>query len=152
MKPEVIRSAKNLPKSCQVIFDKDRIDAEAARLTVGMKATKRGQVCINADCCMVPEDSLDDFVALMKKDIEDNGLADNNMREHSCAIVSDHHLARADAMLAEAEERGATLITPGKDDYAADRCMPFKLVLNAPADSALMTLSTPVQNCPTWSV
>ncbi|MEM9724224.1 MAG: aldehyde dehydrogenase family protein [Pseudomonadota bacterium] len=120
------------------IFDRDRIDKDAVRKMLGLKATKRGQVCLNVDYCLVHEDDLDAFVELVQAD-DAHGLSPNNFREHSCAIVSERHLARAERMLAEAKDGGATIITLGQDDYQEDRCMPLKLVLNAPEGSALMT-------------
>lgn len=121
-----------------VIFDADRVDAEAVRMTIGMKCTKRGQICINVDHVLVPESEIDKFVELVRNDL-DGGLGEDNFREHACAIVSDRHLARAQSMLDEARDRGATVISLGDDNYAEDRCMPLHLVLNAPEDIALMT-------------
>ncbi len=120
-----------------VILDATRIDAEAARRIMGLKAIKRGQVCVNADYVLVPRAQMASLVELLKADINAN-LMQNNAAQESCAIVSDRHLKAQREVLKQAEDAGANILSFGDPDPKWARNMPFSLVVDPPEGVDMM--------------
>ncbi len=119
------------------IVDNTRLDAEAARLIMGMKMTKRGQVCINVDHLYVPRANLRIFTDILIKDIQEH-YEQNNAAMSACAIVSDRHQMQQHVALNNARKNGAEIITFGDPDPGWARNMPFSLVIDPPEDIDIM--------------
>lgn len=119
------------------ILDVSKIDIQAAKYIAGAKATKRGQVCVNVDYCLVPEEKLESFIGLMAKEFANMGP--DNGSQHACSIVNTRHYDRLSQLLGGARDAGSKIIQIGQDSNREDRNMPFTLVVNPPKDSRIMT-------------
>ncbi len=119
------------------ILDASKIDAQAAKYIAGAKATKRGQVCVNVDYCLVPEDQLTQFIELMSAQFRKMGP--DNGAQQACSIVNERHYDRLSQLLAGARDAGSEIIQIGEESNRQDRNMPFTMVVNPPKDSRIMT-------------
>ena len=119
------------------ILDASKIDIQAAKYIAGAKATKRGQVCVNVDYCLVPEEKLETFIGLVAKEFANMGP--DNGSEHACSIVNTRHYDRLSQLLEGARDAGSKIIQIGQESNREDRNMPFTLVVNPPKDSRIMT-------------
>ncbi|MFT4102573.1 MAG: aldehyde dehydrogenase family protein [Burkholderiaceae bacterium] len=109
-------------------------DPQTLSVIAGIKAVKRGQMCVTVDHLLVPENGLDSFVAALA-DVMRQGFAHDNGAGSACGIISERHLARLNDLVEDARARGAQVIRIGGDMDPAQRDMPFYLIVN-PGDDA----------------
>ena len=119
------------------ILDASKIDVQAAKYIAGAKATKRGQVCVNVDYCLVPEEKLETFIGLVAKEFANMGP--DNGSQHACSIINSRHYDRLSQLLAGARGAGCKIIQIGEESNRKVRNMPFTLVVNPPKKSRIMT-------------
>ena len=110
----------------------------AAERILYVKCLNAGQICTTVDHVYVPNAKVDEFVCLAQAIVPQRYPSLNS--PDLTSIIAPTAYARLTAALDEASARGATVLPllpgPARDD-AAHRLAPH-LVLNAPADCALM--------------
>ncbi|HEX6886829.1 MAG TPA: aldehyde dehydrogenase family protein, partial [Candidatus Nanopelagicales bacterium] len=122
---------------CPVVVDADKAaDPETIANVARIKLIKHGQMCVSADYCLVPREALEAFtehvVAYWREHFPDGGAAG------SCGIINDGHLHRLAGLVADAEARGARVVQIGPDLEPGSRRMPLCVVVDPPADCAVM--------------
>ncbi len=110
----------------------------AERIAVG-KAMNSGQLCVAPDVVWLPAEKLDEFVAAMREVYA--GLFPTIAGNADLTpAVNEHHFARVESYVADAGARGARIVMAGdfpSAEGAAERRMPLRLVIGAPADSMI---------------
>ncbi len=122
---------------CPVVVGADKVaDQHTIASVAGIKVIKQGQMCVSDDYCLVPRVALESFtgqvVAFWREHFADGAAAS------SCGIINDRHLQRLSNLLADARDRGATVIQVGPDPVPGSRRMPLHVVVDPPAGCALM--------------
>ncbi len=117
---------------CPAVLTPSGVTADAVRQIVGTKLIKNGQMCITVDHVLVPRAQLPTFVALAREAVPPGHTASPDC----VGIISERHLERLEALLAEARSSGAAIVEldPGATVDRATRRMPLTLVLD-PAPS-----------------
>ncbi len=102
------------------------------------KLFNAGQVCVNVDYVFVPADRIDEFVDGARAWVDEH-CPDINSPDYT-SIIDQKSLDRLNQSLADAEQRGATLVNlaPGQESAAGMRKLPPHLVLNTSHDMILM--------------
>ena len=123
---------------CPTIIDRDVVlDPLTIETVAGVKAIKRGQMCVSVDYCLVPEDSLHVFTRALTAYMNTH-FSKNNGAEHACGIVSERHIARLNHLVKDARDSGAEVIQIGRDLLPGQRNMPFYLIVNPSNACAVM--------------
>ncbi len=118
------------------ILDSSKVDEQAVKYIAGFKAMKRGQICVNVDYCLVPEEKLEHFIELISAEFTKMGP--DNASAAVCSIVNERHYDRLSQLLAGARDAGSRIIQIGKESTREVRNMPFTLVVNPPKDTRIM--------------
>ena len=124
-------------KSPAILHTDCDLQRAAGSLALG-KLFNAGQTCIAPDYAAVPRARLDEFVAAMKERVA-RMYPDYASNPNTTSIVSDRHLARLQALLEDARDKGATvvpLVPPA--GAGTSRRMPPALVLNVRDDMRIM--------------
>ena len=119
------------------MWDKDAVNLETIAEIAGVKAIKRGQMCVTVDYCLVHETQLKEFTEKIVQYFNEN-FTENNGAAHCCGIISNRHIKRLEGLLEEAREAGVQVIQIGSDLKEGDRNMPFYVVVDPPDDLMLM--------------
>lgn len=124
-------------KSPSVLSRSADISSAASRLAIA-KSTNAGQLCVSPDLIYVPRENTEAFIDAFTDQF--TGLfptiADN---KDMVSIVSDRHIARIEGYIADAEERGARIITVPDEELSADtRRRPLRIVVDPPTDAQIM--------------
>jgi coniferyl-aldehyde dehydrogenase len=122
---------------CPAILAADSVDAESVRSVIGTKLIKNGQMCISVDYALVPRGQVDDFVQHAES-YAANELGDYTASGDCTGIITQRHMERIEAMLAEAQASGARIVTIGGDRNPSSRRLPLALVIDPPADLRIM--------------
>jgi len=120
------------------IVDQDYPLARAVERIVWGKLFNAGQTCIAPDYVLVPKGSEQAFA---DQAIERVGrfYPDIGANPDATSIISDRHYRRLADLVEDARGRGARVVeAPMRVDDAQPRRFPLTLVLDAPADSAVM--------------
>jgi coniferyl-aldehyde dehydrogenase len=107
------------------------------RSVIGTKLIKNGQMCISVDYALVPRGQVEDFIAHAQS-YASNELGDYTSSGDCTGIITQRHLDRIEAMVAEARESGARLITLGGEPDRESRRLPLVLVIDPPAGLRIM--------------
>ena len=126
-------------KSPVIIDENADMAVTVARITSG-KLINAGQTCVAPDYLLMPESKINVFAdALIKKaEVFYPTFAGN---KDYTSIIADSHYARLQALLEDAENKGATLRTAGNDDtqiMAQERRIPLTVVTNTTPDMRIM--------------
>lgn len=122
-----------------VIVHEDSVNnPDAIAEIIGVKAVKRGQMCVTPDYCFVPEKSLDVFVKNLEEVLEQK-FKNNNGETHATGIINASHQIRLMAMLEEAKDHQVKVIQVGHLPKNGERNMPFHIVVNPPEHLRLMS-------------
>ncbi|MEE9346924.1 MAG: coniferyl aldehyde dehydrogenase [Robiginitomaculum sp.] len=126
-------------KSPVIIDENADMAVTVARITSG-KLINAGQTCVAPDYLLMPESKINVFAdALIKKaEVYYPTFAGN---KDYTSIIADSHYARLQALLEDAENKGATLRTAGNDDtqvMAQERRIPLTVVTNTTPDMRIM--------------
>ncbi|SJL84079.1 coniferyl aldehyde dehydrogenase [Vibrio palustris] len=102
-----------------VVVDSDYDITIAAARTLTVKTFNTGQICMSPDYIMIPEGSESAFQAASAEFIEQSfpSMIDN---EDYTTIITDRHFARLVAMLDDARDKGANVVSlapQGEPDY-----------------------------------
>ena len=123
---------------CPVVVGADKVtDRHTITSVARIKVIKHGQMCISDDYCLVPRAALDSFAGLVVDFWREHFAADGGAGS-SCGIITDRHVGRLSALVADARERGAAVIQVGPDPEPGSRRMPLYVVVDPPVDCALM--------------
>ena len=122
---------------CPAILAADSVDAESVRGVVGTKLIKNGQMCISVDYALVPRAQVDAFVAHAKTYLSDE-LPDYASSADCTGIITERHLERIVAMVDEAKDAGAQVVSLGGEGDRATRRLPLVLVVDPPKDLRIM--------------
>ena len=124
---------------CPAVFLPGSMTQDLVNMIMGVKSIKNGQMCVSVDHCFVPRAELESFAGMA------SGFMAAAMpayaRSAACTgIVSEGHLDRVSAMLAEAQARNVRVVTLETDGGVdrETRQMPISLVLDPPDDLRLM--------------
>jgi len=111
---------------------------KAADRVMQAKLFNAGQVCVNVDYLFVPEEQLDGFVKVSREWVQQH-CPDINSPDYT-AIIDQRSFERLTESLADAEQRGATLVNlTGEQQPDPDsRKFPLYLVLNSSEDMILL--------------
>ncbi len=124
---------------CPAILAPGAVSERNVEAVIGTKMIKNGQMCVTVDHCFVARSEVDRFVELAQAFMQ-HAAPDYSHGPDCAGIISSRHLERLTGMLAEAEDRQARIIQL-EQDGAIDpltRRMPMSLVIDPPADLALM--------------
>ncbi len=128
-------------KSPVVISRSAKLKMSLERILLG-KTLNAGQICLAPDYLMVPEENLDEIIALAKNIVPSMypNISDN---PQYTAIVNDRHFKRLSGYLDEAKERGLELISLHPSGYGSpenmnSRKIPPVLIPNPLEDIAIM--------------
>jgi coniferyl-aldehyde dehydrogenase len=130
---------------CPTIIGADKVTDPLTIATVaGVKAIKRGQMCVTVDYCLVPESGLRAFTDALSAYMRQHFSADDHGAAASTGVVSERHVARLHHLVDDARASGAEVIEiggaaqqPGGQRPTAFH-MPFHLVVNPSRDRAVM--------------
>lgn len=123
---------------CPAIVGRDKVtDGPTISRIAGVKALKRGQVCVTVDYCLVPEDGLAAFTDALGAYLREH-FATSSAATDSCGIINGRHLARLNHLVDDARAAGAEVIQIGDDLIGEDRNMPFYLIVSPSDDLAVM--------------
>ncbi|MFZ3228643.1 MAG: aldehyde dehydrogenase family protein [Pseudobdellovibrio sp.] len=114
---------------CPVIVSDDQVNQQTAKVIVGVKMIKRGQLCVTADYCLVSESKLNEFVNLLKTELEKIFSNENGKRD-GCSIINTKNVQRIYAMVNEARLENAQIIQIGADVPNENRNLPFYIIIN----------------------
>ncbi|MDH5339351.1 MAG: coniferyl aldehyde dehydrogenase [Rubrivivax sp.] len=124
-------------KSPAIVCDDFPLRTAAERILF-VKCLNAGQICTSVDHAWLPQGRIEEFVRLAQAIVPARypSLASPDYS----SIIDRRSFARLTAALDEARERGATVVPllPGPAYDAATRKIAPHIVLNAPADTALM--------------
>lgn len=125
-------------KSPCIIGEEFAMQDAIERISFG-KCMNAGQTCVAPDYVLCPEDRVDEFVSTWQKQIASMypSIRDN---PDLTSVINDRQFQRLQGYLAEAKDKGATVIAvnPKQESLEGTRKMPFTLVLNATDDMKIM--------------
>ncbi len=124
---------------CPAVFLSGSVTADAVSTVIGVKSIKNGQMCVTVDHCFVPRAHVEDFAGMAAQFMA--ATMPSYSRSMACTgIVTSAHLERVAGMLAEAEARGARIVTLETDGTVdrQTRQMPLTLVIDPPSDLQMM--------------
>lgn len=122
-------------KSPAIISPSYPIDTAATRISWG-KTFNAGQTCIAPDYVLIHPDQRMDFIeAATRWFASTHG---HSTRDYA-TIVNDAAFARANRMVDDARQRGATVLTADLPNVRHGRHFPLTFVLDAPEDSLVLT-------------
>ncbi|MCB1677879.1 MAG: aldehyde dehydrogenase family protein [Halioglobus sp.] len=118
------------------VFTEDAVNEKTVRSMLRIKFTKNGQLCINADHAYVPSSQLDNFLALVRSQMDDL-FDDFTNADDICTVINERQWARLQNLVQDARERDhQSLIEFGSPAHTDRGCrMPFTLVCNPAADA-----------------
>lgn len=124
---------------CPALLTPGSVSARSVESVIGTKIIKNSQMCVSVDYCLVHRGEVEAFidhaVAFMQS------AAPSYSRSDECTgIISARHLERLRALLAQARDRQARIVTL-EPDLGVDeptRRMPMSLVIDPDSDLALM--------------
>ena len=122
---------------CPAILAADSVDAESVRSVIGTKLIKNGQMCISVDYAMVPRAQLDDFVTHAEHYAQTE-LPGYTSSSDCTGIITARHQQRIEAMVDEARESGARMVSLGGEPDPGRRQLPLVLVVDPAKDLRIM--------------
>lgn len=123
---------------CPAIIGADKVTDPMTIATVaGVKAIKRGQMCVTPDYCLVPESGLRAFTEALSSHMRQHFSADNGAAV-STGVINERHLARLTRMVEDATNNGTEVIQIGTALEPGQFHMPFHLVINPARDLEVM--------------
>lgn len=124
-------------KSPAIVSSSAETDNAAFHIAAG-KWVNAGQLCVSPDLVYVPRDTVEDFVASVKRQyaeliptVEDN--------VDLVAVVNERHLARFEGLVSDAADRGARIeASPESASGAGSRRRPLSIIVDPPAGSRVL--------------
>ncbi len=122
---------------CPAIVTTDSVDAPSVREIIGTKLIKNGQMCISVDYVLVPRGQVDAFVEHVTAYVTQE-LPDYASSADCTGIITDRHLDRILALVQEANQAGARVVSLGGEGDPTSRRLPLTLVVDPPRDLRMM--------------
>jgi coniferyl-aldehyde dehydrogenase len=123
---------------CPTIVGPDKVtDPSTIAAIAGVKAIKRGQMCVTVDYCLVPATGLRAFTEALTSYLQRH-FATGNGAAHMCGIITLRHLARLQGLVDDAHAAGVEVIRIGDESRPGERHMPFHVLVNPGRDRAVM--------------
>lgn len=122
-------------KSPAIVAPDYPIQIAAERISAG-KWINAGQTCIASDYVLLPPERIEAFVAAMRRYVE-NAYPDLPANPDFSSVISERQHARLLGYLADARQKGATIIALAPSD-PAKRVLAPTLVLNATDEMAVL--------------
>jgi len=122
------------------IIGRDFSPAKMGKRLMFGKLFNAGQTCIAPDYVLAPEDKLDEVVGAIKEQVAKSYPQFSGNPDYT-SIIHQRHYDRLKAMLADAEAKGAKVISASANEETpndATRTLPPMLVLNPTADMQVM--------------
>ena len=124
---------------CPAIVAPDSANlAQTIATIAGVKAIKRGQMCVTVDYCLVPEASLTEFTEQLVAHMLEHFGHQRNGAAHACGIINERHVARLNQLVDQARDAGTQVIQIGESLAGGSRDMPYYVVVNPADDLPLM--------------
>jgi coniferyl-aldehyde dehydrogenase len=126
-------------KSPTIVDRSADLDVAAERIAYA-KLLNAGQTCIAPDYALVPEADVHGFADKVQGHMR-RMFGTDPANDDYTSIISDRHYARLEALLADAANKGATVLQPAKPDDPAwkrPRKFPPTIVVGATADMTIM--------------
>jgi len=126
-------------KSPAIVDRTADLDEAAERIAYG-KLLNAGQTCIAPDYALVPEESLQAFAEKLRLHMRRMFGTEPANKDYT-SIISDRHFARLEALVADAEAKGATILQTARPDdpnWKARRKFPPTVVVGATAEMTIM--------------
>ncbi|MGB0495349.1 MAG: aldehyde dehydrogenase family protein, partial [Kangiellaceae bacterium] len=114
-------------KSPALIAEDVQADFAVERLLYG-KCINAGQTCVAPDYILCPESKLDDLVESLKKGFN-NLYPDLSCGDYS-SVINDRQFSRLNALIEDAREKGATIVSLAESNATQPRCLPLQVILN----------------------
>ena len=124
-------------KSPTIVDETADVDTAAARIAHG-KWSNAGQICIAPDYVLVHHSREAELVAALRRCLTEFYGEQPQQSAAYARMVNGRHFERVRAYLADAVERGATVVAGGGVHAASDYIAPT-LLTNVPADCQVMT-------------
>ncbi len=124
---------------CPAILLSGSVTPENVGGILGVKMIKNGQMCVSVDHCLVPRAEMETFTQIAQGFMAQ--AAPDYAHSAACTgIISDRHLDRLEALLADANAKHANVITLEKDAtiHRSTRQMPLSLVVDPAPELRLM--------------
>ena len=113
--------------------------ADAAKRITHGKTTNCGQICVSPDYALVPRESVGDFVTAVRSCFLKMFGSDVSDSPDYSWIVNDRHCARVSGLLADAREKGATVVPCADYDVSRNgRQMPLHIVTDCTSEMRIM--------------
>ncbi len=124
-------------KSPAVVTRNYPLGDAARRITHG-KLSNCGQICVSPDYALVPRESVAAFIAGVRSSFADLS-GDSESGVQSTWVVNDRHFARIESLLADARDKGATVIACAEFNAESDgRQMPLHIVSGCTPDMRIL--------------
>lgn len=124
-----------------VVVGKNFDITTAMERTLTIKTFNAGQICLSPDYLMVPHDQVEQLIAASKSFVTKAFPSLLNNPDYT-SIISERHFVRLKGLLADAESKGAKIVSlaPNSEleSSTASRKLAPHLVLNATEDMAIM--------------
>lgn len=123
-------------KSPAVIMPSADMNSAARRIAWG-KLSNAGQICVAPDYVMVPRKSVNEFVALVQQwsaTFYPEGTNDDGYTH----IISERHRARLAALVEEANNTEAKVVSAMTNADSDTRAFPLTLIIDPPPNSTVM--------------
>ena len=122
--------------------------ADAAKRITHGKTTNCGQICVSPDYALVPRESVGDFVTAVRSCFLKMFGSDVGDSPDYSWIVNDRHCARVSGLLADAREKGATVVPCADYDVSRNsRQMPLHIVTGCTSEMRIMKEESSVRSC-----
>ncbi|MDB5970180.1 MAG: hypothetical protein JWQ90_2630 [Hydrocarboniphaga sp.] len=142
--PNLTPVTLELGGKCPVIVGPDADVAEVAQRLINTKTMNGGQACLAPDLLYVPKQSADAFIAELDKAMH-KLYPGSTQNPNYCGLVSPRYYQRLAAIIEDARELGAQVLSIGADandgpiNDAAQNRLALHLIVNPPADSRAAT-------------
>lgn len=124
-----------------VVVGKNFDITTAMERTLTIKTFNAGQICLSPDYLMASQDQLEQLVAASKRFVAEAFPSLLNNPDYT-SIISERHFERLNGLLADAESKGAKIVSLAPDSEpassSASRKLAPHLVLNVTDDMAIM--------------
>ena len=124
---------------CPAIMTEGNVTQENVENILGTKLLKNGQMCISIDYVLVPEKNVDAFTTAAEKFFNEK-LSDYAKSTDNTGIISERHVQRLTAMIADAEKAGVKSIKLGGDAEKDNvkRQLPLTLLVDPARNLSVM--------------
>ena len=122
---------------CPAVLTTDSVTRDTVSSILRTKMVKNGQMCVAPDYALVPRALVGEFVSHAQAYVGEHA-PDYTMGDHITGIINDRHCARIEGLISLLETSGTEIVTLGESGDTNGRRLPIRLVIDPPAESAVM--------------